>query len=90
MLGYDKVGRLEEGWAADAAIFDMSGMQYAGSLSDPVAALLFCGYDHQTKYTIVNGQIAVDDGHLVGTDEDQLAHDANATAARLWKKGGLK
>lgn len=90
MLGYSKVGRLEEGWAADAAIFDMSGMQYAGSLSDPVAALLFCGYDHQTKYTIVNGQVVVDGGLLCGMDETELAARANAAARALWKKGGMK
>lgn len=89
MLGYDRVGRLEENWAADMAIFDMSSMQYAGSLSDPAAALLFCGYNHQTKYTIVNGQIAVDNGTLVGADESKLASDANQVASELWRKGGL-
>lgn len=90
MLGYDRIGRLEPGWAADIAVFDMTGLQYAGSLSDPVAALLFCGYNHQTKYTIVNGRVVVDDGHLVGADEEELAARANEAAAALLRKGGLQ
>lgn len=90
MLGYEKVGRLEEGWAADIAVFDMDSMQYAGALSDPVAALLFCGYDHRARQTIVNGQVVVDDYHLVGDDEERIAARANKAAARLIAEGGLK
>lgn len=89
MLGYETVGRLEENWAADIAVFDMSSMQYAGALSDPAAALLFCGYDHQAKYTIVNGKVVVDNKVLVGADESELTARANETARNLWKKGGI-
>lgn len=89
MLGYETVGKLEEGWAADIAIFNMDNMQYSGSLSDPMAALLFCGYDHQTEYTIVNGQVVVDKRVLVGYDENELAHLANEASKRLLSKEGI-
>ena len=86
MLNFGKVGRLEEGWAADMAIFDVSGIAYAGSHSDPIASLLFCGCDHTAKYTIVNGQVVVDDRRVVGIDEDELARKANRISATLLEK----
>ena len=86
MLNFGKVGRLEEGWAADMAIFDVSGIAYAGSHSDPIASLLFCGCDHTTKYTIVNGQVVVDDRRVVGIDEDELARKANRISETLLEK----
>ena len=86
MLNFGKVGRLEEGWAADLAIFDVSGIAYAGSHSDPIASLLFCGCDHTAKYTIVNGQIVVDDRRVVGIDEDELARKANRISETLLEK----
>ncbi len=83
MLNFGNVGRLEEGWAADLACFDVSGIAYAGSHSDPIAALLFCGCDHTARYTIVNGQVVVDDRRVVGVDEEELAKKANEISARL-------
>ena len=86
MLNFGKVGRLEEGWAADMAIFDVSGIAYSGSHSDPVASLLFCGCDHTAKYTIVNGQVVVDDRRVVGIDEEELARKANRISETLLEK----
>lgn len=86
MLNFGNVGRLDEGWAADLACFDVSGIAYAGSHSDPIAALLFCGCDHTAKYTIVNGQVVVDDRRVVGVDEEELARKANAISEGLLEK----
>lgn len=83
ILNFGNVGKLEEGWCADLACFDVSGIAYAGSQSDPIAALLFCGCDHTAKYTIVNGQVVVDNGRVVGVDEEVLAANANRIAAKL-------
>ena len=90
MLDFGQVGRLEEGWAADAALFDVHTLPYAGSLSDPVAALIFCGCDHTTDYTIVNGKVVVDQKRLVGFSEDELADKANAISAKLMGKAARK
>jgi len=83
LLNFKKVGRLEEGWAADMALFDVHKLEYAGSLSDPLAALIFSGYNHGTDYTIVNGRIAVEKGNLIGMDEDEVRDKANAISARM-------
>lgn len=89
VLKFTKSGKLELGFNADAAIFDVSGFEYAGSHSDPVAALLFTGFNHGTQYTIVNGHVVVDNGHLTGFDEVKLAEKGNLAAGRLLKLAGL-
>jgi len=86
LLNFEKVGELREGWAADVAVFNIDQLGYAGALSDPLAALIFSGYDHQTAFTIVNGKIVVDEGRLVGIDEQELTRKANAISERLMKK----
>ncbi|MBC8441940.1 MAG: 8-oxoguanine deaminase, partial [Deltaproteobacteria bacterium] len=58
-------------------------LEYAGSLSDPLAALIFSGYNHGTQYTIVNGHIAVDNGVLTGVDEQKLTDKANYISQRM-------
>ena len=83
LLNFEKVGQLQEGWAADLAIFNINKMEYAGSLSDPLAALIFSGYNHGTDYTIVNGRIAVDKGKLTGVDEQKLTDKANMISERM-------
>ncbi len=83
MLGFDTIGELREGWGADIAVFDVDDISYAGSQSDPLASLVFCGDSHIAKYTIVNGKIVVENGHVVGIDEHELTHHANEVAARL-------
>jgi 8-oxoguanine deaminase len=89
MLNFAKSGKLEKGFNADAAIFDVSGFEYSGSHSDPIAALLFSGYNHGTQYTIVNGKLAVDNRRLTGFDEFELAEKGNLSANRLMKLAGL-
>ncbi len=89
LLGFPKVGKLEIGMAADLAIFNVDKLEYAGALSDPVAALIFSGYNHETEYTIVNGRVVVEKGKLTGMDEEKLKDSCMNLSASLWKKGGV-
>ena len=83
LLGNPKAGKVEEGCCADLALWDMSQLQYAGALSDPLAALIFTGHKHETKYTIVNGKIIVRDGQIENVDEVVLAEKINKIAATI-------
>jgi cytosine/adenosine deaminase-related metal-dependent hydrolase len=83
LLGFDGIGSIEQGKLADLALFDIDRLEYAGSLSDPVAALLFAGISHQSAYTIVNGHVAVRNGKLTGYDEREIYARANEISARL-------
>jgi 8-oxoguanine deaminase len=82
-LGFTKSGQISPGWTADIAIFDVQRLEYAGALSDPLAALLFAGYDHGTAHTIVNGEVVVRDGILATVDEDELFARATEASDRL-------
>lgn len=84
LLNYEKsLGSIEIGKGADLAIFDLNTLQYAGSLSDPIASLIFTGYNHQTKHTIVNGKHVVNDGMVKNIDEFDLVSKINKIAKNL-------
>lgn len=88
VLGRTDVGSIEPGKAADIAIFDVSGLDFVGSQSDPLASLLFCGASHRTKHTIVNGKVVVKNGRLVNVNEFKLTERANKAAGELYRKAG--
>ncbi len=88
ILGRNEIGRLEPGRAADIALFDLEKMQYAGA-ADPVAALIFCGFDHRAWGVIVNGEVVVEEGRLTRADEHEIAYEANVKARELWKRAGV-
>ena len=71
------------GAAADLAIFRLDRVDFAGAMHDPAAAILFCGAGVRADYTIVAGRVLVERGELVGIDEQELFHRANAVAARM-------
>jgi 8-oxoguanine deaminase len=85
LLNFKKIGKIQEGWAADLALFNINKLEFAGALSDPIAALLFCGYNHGTEYTIVNGKIVVEKGNLTGFDETEIMNNANRISKKLTK-----
>jgi cytosine/adenosine deaminase-related metal-dependent hydrolase len=83
VLGRDDIGRISPGYAADIAIFDLSGLAYAGSHQDPLASLLFCGIDSRAKNVIVNGNIVVKDKELCSVDQKLVNQQARQAAIRL-------
>lgn len=88
LLGWSEIGTLELGKAADLAIFEMDRLDYAGALSDPLAAIIFSGYSHGVHTTIVNGEIVVRDGELLTLDERELRHHANAISKQMLEAEG--
>ncbi|MBW2516638.1 MAG: 8-oxoguanine deaminase [Deltaproteobacteria bacterium] len=83
LLGFEKVGKIREGWAADLAIFNVAKLEYSGSLADPLAAIIFSGYNHGAEYTIVNGRMAVEQGRLIGFDETEIMNKCNAISDKM-------
>lgn len=83
LLGFEKVGELRPGWAADLALFDVGRLEYTGGLSDPLAAIVFSGFNHAAAYTIVNGEVVVDGGRLMGFDENEIMESGNRISARM-------
>jgi len=86
VLGRSDVGELSPGKAADVVLLDLSGLDYAGSLSDPVAAVVFCGSGRRAKHVLVNGRMVVEDGRLTLVDEAALARKANKLSREMLDK----
>jgi cytosine/adenosine deaminase-related metal-dependent hydrolase len=88
VLGREDIGKLSPGAAADVVLFDVERVAYAGGASiDPVAALITCGTSHHVSWSIINGRIAVERGHLCGFGERDVVRQANAIAERLVRYG---
>ncbi|MEJ2069048.1 MAG: 8-oxoguanine deaminase [Syntrophobacterales bacterium] len=80
VLGRDDIGHLAPGMCADFFSLDLHTIDYAGALNDPVAALLFCA-PQKTKYTVINGRIIVEDGHITTVDMGPVVEAHNRFAA---------
>lgn len=88
-LGYDEIGSVEPGMAADMALFRLDRVEFAGAMADPASAVLFCGSAPRAEYTIVAGEVLVEKGRLLRVDEEKLVPEANAAAADLLRKAGV-
>jgi cytosine/adenosine deaminase-related metal-dependent hydrolase len=86
ILNRRDIGSLEAGKAADLILVDLSGIPYAGALSDPLGALVYCGCCHVVHTSIINGKVVVREGRLTGASEEGIASRANEIARRLLEK----
>ena len=84
VLGRDDLGSLEPGKRADIAIWDVSGLEAAGSW-DPVAALVLCG-PFNVRDLIVEGRHVVQSGNLAGIDLPRQIELQNKLANQLAEK----
>ncbi|HNX30927.1 MAG TPA: 8-oxoguanine deaminase [Holophaga sp.] len=83
ILGQPEIGRIQAGMAADMALFRLDRIEFAGAMTDPASAPLFCGAAPRAEYTVVAGRVVVEHGHLAGVDEEALFHRANRVAERM-------
>jgi 8-oxoguanine deaminase len=82
VLNRDDIGALRPGMAADMVAFDMRSLDFAGSLHDPVAALVFCT-PAKVNWSVINGRIVVREGRLTGLDLRRHIDRHNSLARRL-------
>jgi cytosine/adenosine deaminase-related metal-dependent hydrolase len=81
VLGRPDCGSLQSGKRADIAIWDISGIEAAGSW-DPVAALVLCG-PNRVRDLFVEGRQVVQDGQLTTIDLPRAIAHQNRLAAKL-------
>ena len=82
VLGRDDVGELSPGKAADFIGLRLNRLDYAGALHDPLAALVFCT-PQQVDFSVINGQVVVDDGYLLTIDLEPVIERHNRIAHKL-------
>jgi cytosine/adenosine deaminase-related metal-dependent hydrolase len=70
-----EIGQLSVGACGDLVVWPLTGVAFAGALSDPVEAWLRCG-PVAARHTVVAGRPVVEDGVPVhpGLDEQLAAH----------------
>ena len=82
-LGRDgELGQIAPGANADLAIWPLSGVKYAGAVSDPIDAWLRCG-PSAPSHVIVAGKSIVEHGELVASDLADLLRRHEHAARRL-------
>jgi 8-oxoguanine deaminase len=90
ILGRDETGVVAEGMAADLIAIDLGRLGYAGAFSDPLAAIVYSGFDHTVDYSIVNGDVVVDGGRLAKGDEQEISRTANEVSLRMLEAAGVE
>jgi cytosine/adenosine deaminase-related metal-dependent hydrolase len=90
VLGRDDLGTIEVGKAADLACFSLHDIGLAGAMHDPVAAPILSFGTGRTEYTIINGEVVVDEGRLKTVDLDELIEQANELAGDMVNLASLR
>lgn len=85
VLHRNDIGQIAVGKQADIAIFALDSFEYAGSLSDPLAALLFTARKSPVNHLIINGKIKIRDGKL-DLDEKKHTKEHNRIANNMLEK----
>ena len=79
-----EIGQIAVGLVGDLAIWDLTGIQFAGAIADPVEGWLRCG-PTSARDTIVHGRAVVRNGHLVSTKVDEMMRSHTRLAADMQK-----
>jgi 8-oxoguanine deaminase len=82
VLGFEGVGTLAIGQAADLAVWRLDDPRFMG-LHDPALGPVVSGARPFLKWLLVDGRVVVHDDAIVGLDMAQLRSDARAAVARL-------
>jgi len=82
VIGRKDIGSLESGKCADFFSIDLSRLDFAGGLHDPVAAAVYC-QPVRVDNTFVGGKFVVKDRQLVNINEERLVEKHNLAAKRL-------
>lgn len=87
LLGREKeIGSLEVGKAADLFMIDVDIPDLVGAKKDPACLLGTVGYSRPAKMVMVNGKVVVEDGQLLGIDEEAVRVHASGLVDTMLKK----
>ena len=77
VLGRDDIGSLEVGKCADMFLIDKKRVELVGATFDPKSMLATVGLKGAVDYTIVNGEVTVENGRCTTIDEEKLYDKAD-------------
>ena len=82
-LGRDDIGRLCEGAKADIVIINTQNMEFS-PLRDPIKVLVYTADSHNIDKVIVDGKTLVEEGHVLGVDEEKLREQMQVAGEHMW------
>ncbi len=82
LLGFDGVGTLAVGQAADFAVWSLDEPRFMG-LHDPAIGPVACGGRPTLRWLLCNGRVVVEDDAIPGLDIAELRADARVAVKRL-------
>jgi len=89
VLDRDDIGSLEAGKAADLVAFRIDDIEHAGAGADAVASLLTCT-PTGAWLSLINGEVIVENGAIVGLDLETLVRQHNQQARRLRQQAAAR
>jgi cytosine/adenosine deaminase-related metal-dependent hydrolase len=89
VLRRDDIGSLEPGKAADFVAFRLDDLNHAGSLSDPVTALVTCTPAY-VWLSVINGQVIVEGGELRTVEMGPLIERHNHISHGMLERAGVR
>lgn len=89
VLGMENdLGSLEKGKKADILIIDMNRPNLV-PMRDVIASLVYNMQGDEVEKVIIDGEIAVDGGHIIKSNEEEACRKAQKYAEDIWDKGHL-
>ena len=89
ILGFDQAGVIAPGRLADLIMYRMDDLSYAGSRSDPAAALLFCGRNQTVDANMVNGRFIVRNGRVLNMDMETIVARVDVKSRMMLESAGV-
>ncbi len=83
LLGRSDIGRIEEGMRADCFLIDLEQPDLLCAELNPEDLFGNVGYHRPCKLVFVNGKLTVQDGRLLGVDEEKLYQEGAREIRRL-------
>ncbi|MCU4925158.1 5'-deoxyadenosine deaminase [Halobacteria archaeon AArc-dxtr1] len=80
--GFDRLGALRPGWRADVIGLDTDATR-ATPIHDPISHLVFAAHGDDVSFTMVDGEILLDDGEVTTVDAPAVRREARHMAASL-------
>ena len=77
-----EIGSLALGAVGDVAVWDLTGIQFAGAIADPIEGWLRCG-PTSVRDTIVHGKPIVRNGQLVSNKVEEMLKSHSVLASKM-------
>lgn len=82
VLGFDRVGRLQPGFAADIVFLDLTHINYV-PLRNPLLQIVFAENGAAVESVMIDGRFVLRNGRMLTIDETRLRQQAHEAVERL-------